>query len=102
MEPERSEASRMEATPNQLLAIDQNETSFESALTHPRTTSESMDSQESWNEDRHTQVQFHSYMAPYVLKALLDGGISLVEYGSQLRFRCGYAEVLTVKSTEAT
>lgn len=100
MEPEQCEEVRVETTAIQSPPLDGNERSSDSVLTHAGdNTSDFLDSQESWNMEKHAQVQFHSHMAPYALKALLDGGISLIEYGSQLRFRCGYSEVLTVRST---
>ncbi|KAJ5614722.1 hypothetical protein N7528_008376 [Penicillium herquei] len=39
-------------------------------------------------------LQFHSPQMPFALKALLGGKIQVVEYGSQVQYRCGYAEVL--------
>ncbi|KGO77239.1 hypothetical protein PITC_093110 [Penicillium italicum] len=38
--------------------------------------------------------QFHYPVMREALKALLDNSVSVVEYGNQVLYRCGYAEVL--------
>ncbi|KAJ5261361.1 hypothetical protein N7478_011956 [Penicillium angulare] len=44
--------------------------------------------------DEATPIQFHSYVMRVALKALIDSQITVVEYGSQVQYRCGYREVL--------
>ncbi|KAJ5116609.1 hypothetical protein N7456_000957 [Penicillium angulare] len=51
------------------------------------------DSEES-SDDGSFRVQFHSYAHRIALEALIDNQITVVEYGSQILYRHGYAEVL--------
>ncbi|CAG7959417.1 unnamed protein product [Penicillium nalgiovense] len=44
--------------------------------------------------DESLPLQFHYPVMRDALKALIDNAISVVEYGNQVLYRCGYAEVL--------
>ncbi|CAP94822.1 hypothetical protein E8E15_005248 [Penicillium rubens] len=44
--------------------------------------------------DQPQSLQFHYPVMRDALKALIDNAISVVEYGNQVLYRCGYAEVL--------
>ncbi|CAI7587013.1 unnamed protein product [Penicillium glandicola] len=44
--------------------------------------------------DESQRQQFHYPVMREALKALIDNTISVVEYGNQVLYRCGYAEVL--------
>ncbi|KAJ5704161.1 hypothetical protein N7493_011299 [Penicillium malachiteum] len=57
-------------------------------------STESTDTPASQLEDLARPLQFHYPEMPIALKALLGGKIQAVEYGSQVQYRCGYAEVL--------
>jgi hypothetical protein len=53
-------------------------------------------------EDGMKHEPFRDSLIRVALQALIDNKITLVEYGAQVQFRCGYEEVPVVSSTNMT